>query len=485
LISADRPLVLVTGGSGFIASHAIVQLLAAGHDVRTSVRTLKREADVRAMLRQAGAEPGDRLAFVAADLESDTGWPEAVAGCEYVLHVASPFPLGVPKHEDELIVPARDGALRVLRAARDAGVRRVVLTSSFAAVGYGQPPQAAPFDETSWTNLDADVSAYVKSKTIAERAAWSFIASEGGALELSVVNPTGVLGPVLAADTSTSIQLVKRMLDGDVKGCPKMAFGIVDVRDVADLHIKAMSHPSAKGERFLAVAGNFVSILELAKVLKRRMGAAANKVPTFELPNWVVRLGALADPSIRQLLPELGKMKKATSEKARRILNWTPRSAEDSIVATAESLVRLGLLKAAAVVAALILLGSPLFAQETKPVPKDSVRVGIPGCTKGQVFTAGRRTEDEPGSVDIPEGTHLRMNGSKQLMAEIKAHEGSMIQIVGIMKRGQFKQGLRVGGVGISAGPTTGGGISNTPVVNQMFIDVEGWRPVAGSCPTR
>src|SRR3984957_2716599 len=198
--------VLVTGGSGFIASHSILQLLAAGHQVRTTVRSLKRESDVRAMLKEGGAEPGSRLSFIAADLENDAGWAQAVAGCEYVLHVASPLPPSVPKNEDELIVPAREGTLRVLRAARDAGVKRVVQTSSFAAIGYGHEPQTSPFNETDWTNPnEPDVQPYVKSKTLAERAAWDFIAKEGGGLELSVINPVGVLGPVLGADYSTSI----------------------------------------------------------------------------------------------------------------------------------------------------------------------------------------------------------------------------------------------------------------------------------------
>ncbi len=258
--------VLVTGGSGFIGSHCILQLLAAGHQVRTTVRSQKREADVRAMLKEGGADPGDRLSFIAADLENDAGWSEAVAGCEYVLHVASPFPQNVPKNEDELIVPAREGALRVLRAARDAGVKRVVLTSSFAAIGYGQKPQNTPFDETNWTDPDGeDVRPYVKSKTLAERAAWDFIASEGGDLELSVVNPVGVFGPVLGPDYSTSILLVQRLMDGAMPGCPRLYFGIVDVRDVADLHIRAMTHPGAKGERFLAVAGDFMSMRDIAR----------------------------------------------------------------------------------------------------------------------------------------------------------------------------------------------------------------------------
>jgi nucleoside-diphosphate-sugar epimerase len=338
--------VLVTGGSGFIGSHAIVQLLAAGYQVRTTVRNLKREGDVRAMLRNGGAEPGSRLSFVAADLTGDEGWAEAVAGCEYVLHVASPLPPAVPKHEDELIVPARDGALRVLRAARDAGVKRVVLTSSFAAVGYGYEPRSTPFDESYWTQLDGDdVAPYTKSKTLAERAAWDFLAREGGGLELSVVNPVGVFGPVLGADYSASILIVQRLMDGALPGSPKLSFGIVDVRDVVDLHIRAMTIPQAKGERFLAVAGPFLWMREIARILKERMGADARRVPTRELPNWMVRLASLRDPAINLILPELGKRKNATNEKARRMLGWTPRPNEEAITATAESLVRLGLLK--------------------------------------------------------------------------------------------------------------------------------------------
>jgi dihydroflavonol-4-reductase len=337
--------VLVTGGSGFIGSHTILQLLAAGHEVRTTVRNLKREADVRAMLNAGGAGPGDRLSFAAADLENDAGWPEAVAGCEYVLHVASPLPPGIPKHEDKLIAPAREGTLRVLRAARDAGVRRVVLTSSFAAIGYGQKPQSAPFNETNWTIPGDGLTAYVKSKAIAERAAWDFIAGEGGDLELSTVNPVVVFGPVLGPDYSASILIVQRLMDGAVPGCPRIYIGVVDVRDVADLHLRAMTHPAAKGERFLAVAGDFMSILDIARVLKDRMGAAAKRVPTRELPNWMVRIAALLDPAVKQSLPELGKVKNGTNEKARRVLGWAPRSSEEAIVATAESLVRLGLLK--------------------------------------------------------------------------------------------------------------------------------------------
>lgn len=339
-------LVLVTGGSGFVGSHVILQLLNAGYQVRTTVRALKREGEVREMLRVGGVEAGDRLSFAAADLTSDAGWAEAVAGCAYVHHVASPFPPEIPKHEDEVIIPARDGALRVLKAARDAGVKRVVLTSSYAAIGYGQPEQKAPFDETNWTDPNGDdVRAYVKSKTLAERAAWDFIAREGGALELSVVNPVAVLGPALAPDYSTSILLIQRLMDGAMPGCPRLYFGVVDVRDVADLHLRCMTNPAAKGERFLALGGEFLSIAQIARILKRNLGAAAKRVPTLELPDFLIRMAARNDPAVQQILPELGKRKNGTNAKAKRLLGWAPRSNEEAIVATAESLIRLGLLK--------------------------------------------------------------------------------------------------------------------------------------------
>jgi dihydroflavonol-4-reductase len=221
-----------------------------------------------------------------------------------------------------------------------------VLTSSFGAIGYGHRPRKAPFNEADWTELNGDVTAYIKSKTIAERAAWDFIAREKGGLELSVINPVGVLGPVLGPDYSTSILLVQRLLDGAMPGCPKLYFGVVDVRDVADIHLRAMTDPAANGERFLATAGDFMSMRDIAKVLKDRLGAAAKRVPTRELPNWLVRIAALRDPAIKLILPELGQFKNAANEKATRLLGWKPRSREEAVVATAESLVRLGLVKA-------------------------------------------------------------------------------------------------------------------------------------------
>jgi len=339
-------LVLVTGGSGFVATHCIDQLLRAGYEVRTTVRSLGREPQVRATLKAAGTPRLEALSFAATDLGADEGWAGAVAGCRYVLHVASPFPPHVPKHEDELIIPAREGALRVLRAAREAGVERVVMTSSFAAVGYGHRGRTAPFTEADWTDMTgSDVAAYPKSKTVAERAAWEFIAREGGRLELSVINPVGIFGPVLSSDYAPSIMIVQRLLDGAVPACPRLFFGTVDVRDVADIHLRAMTNPAAKGERFLALAGDSLSLLDVALILKKHMGTAARRVPTREMPDWIVRLLAHFVSDMKMIAPEVGKEKKISNEKARRVLGWRPRSNEECILATGESLLKLGLLK--------------------------------------------------------------------------------------------------------------------------------------------
>ncbi|MGF6313223.1 dihydroflavonol-4-reductase [Bradyrhizobium sp. i1.8.4] len=339
--------VLVTGGSGFIGVHTILQLLADGHTVRTTLRNPDRSKDVIAMLREGGADTPDQVGFVTADLLRDDGWREAAAGCDYVLHVASPLGAHVPEDENELIVPAREGTLRVLRAARDAGVKRVVITSSFAAIGYGHAPQAKPFDETVWSNLDGpDVQAYPKSKTLAERAAWDFVAREGNGFELAVVNPTAVFGPALGADFSESIGIIKALLDGAMPAVPRIHFGLVDVRDVADLHLRAMTSPKAKGERFLAVAGETMSVLGVARLLRAKLGSKARRVPRFQAPDWTMRLAARRNPLARAALPLLGKVRRSTSTKAQTLLGWRPRGNEEMIVATAESLIRLGLVKA-------------------------------------------------------------------------------------------------------------------------------------------
>lgn len=330
-------LVLVTGGSGFVGIFCIIELLQQGYRVRTTVRALKREADVRSMLKQAGIEAGAALTFAQADLLSDTDWAEAVAGCTYVLHVASPFPLSSPKDENELIIPAREGSLRVLKAARNAGVKRLVLTSSFAAIGYGESI-GRPFNETDWTYPNGKIGAYIKSKTIAELAAWEFIKQEGGTLEMSVVNPVGIFGPALGNDYSSSIQIIQRMMEGKLPAVPDIATGVVDVRDVADLHVRAMTSPAANGERFLAVAGDFVSLPEIARILKKNLGNDAAKVATRVAPNWLFKLLGLFNGEMKMVSNELGKQKNGTNKKAREVLGWKPRTTEEAIVASGKSL---------------------------------------------------------------------------------------------------------------------------------------------------
>ncbi|KIX92107.1 uncharacterized protein Z520_12191 [Fonsecaea multimorphosa CBS 102226] len=361
---ADHGLVLVTGGSGFLAAHCILACLERGYRVRTTVRSSKRIEDVRSMLKASSSSSSssgnestlnldDRLTFSVADLTKDDGWAEAVEGCSYVLHVASPFPAGAPKHEDDLIVPAREGTLRVLRAARDArSVKRVVVTSSFAAIGYGHTdkdhPPNVPYTEDVWTNVNGPgMGAYQKSKTLAERAAWDFVKGpEGGGLELAVVNPVGIFGPVMGSDFATSILVVQRLLNGSLPGCPQVQFSIVDVRDVADLHLRAMTHPKAKGERFLAVSPPGMTIQQISLALRERMGTAAKLAPTRQLPNFLLRLVALFDPSVALVVPELGKTKVLSNDKAKTLLGWQPRPPVDALVATAESLIKFGILKA-------------------------------------------------------------------------------------------------------------------------------------------
>ncbi|PRQ02082.1 SDR family oxidoreductase [Enhygromyxa salina] len=334
--------VLVTGGSGFVGSHAILRLIVDGHSVRSTVRRPERAAALRERLGEAGCSPDD-VTIVAADLLGDEGWAEAVGGCDYVLHVASPFPAAQPKDANELIVPARDGTLRVLRAARDAGVERVVLTSSFAAVGYGHPPRDEPFTEADWSDTSADLPPYIRSKIAAEQAAWRFIEEEGGGLELSVINPVGIFGPVLGRDYSSSIAIVERMLSGKLPACPRVYFGVVDVRDVVDLHLRAMVSAEAAGERFIAVAGDSLSMLDVATILRERLGEAASEAPTRELPDWVVRVASLFNRELRPIAASLGELRRASNAKARRQLEWTPRANEAVIEATGASLLRLGL----------------------------------------------------------------------------------------------------------------------------------------------
>ncbi|MGB3502249.1 MAG: aldehyde reductase [Mesorhizobium sp.] len=339
-MSAD--VVLVTGGSGFIAQHCMLRLLKSGYRVRTTLRSPNREPEVRAALKQGGQEAGDRLEFATADLTSDNGWAQAATGCRYLLHVASPLPPSMPKDENELIVPARDGALRALRAARDAGVERAVLTSSFAAIGYGNVPAGGVYTEADWTDTSKPIAAYTKSKAIAERAAWDFIAREGGSLQLATVNPVVVFGPALTADLSASTLLISRMLAGRVPAWPRMSVGIVDVRDVADLHILAMINSQANGQRFMCAADEPMLLRDIARLLSDRMGHDGRKVATRQMPDWLVRLGGKFSPLLRATVPELGRPKTTSNAKARQLLGWQPRSSQEAVLAAARSLVELG-----------------------------------------------------------------------------------------------------------------------------------------------
>jgi dihydroflavonol-4-reductase len=332
--------VLVTGGSGFLGGWCVIELLRRGYSVRTTVRSLSKEAQVRAAVGSE-VDPGDRLSLLAADLTRDEGWADAVRGCDYVLHVASPFPPKQPKDPDELIVPAREGTLRVLRAGLDAGVKRVVVTSSVAAIRLPDGSEPRPLDERDWTDPDSPgLTPYLRSKTIAERAAWDLVRERGEQDRLAVVNPGAILGPVLNDDLSYSLQAVQRLLEG-VPGAPKLGFSVVDVRDVADLEIRAMTMPEAGGERFIATT-QFLWMAEIGAVLRERLGERASKVPTRTLPNVLVRGMALFDPGIRSVVGGLGKRTELSSEKARTSLGWTPRPVEDTIAETGDSLIRQG-----------------------------------------------------------------------------------------------------------------------------------------------
>jgi dihydroflavonol-4-reductase len=331
--------VLVTGGTGFLGGWCIASLLERGFDVRTTVRDLAREQAVRDAVAAAGIDPSSRLKVLAADLTSDAGWAEAVAGCRYVLHVASPFPPTQPKNPDELIVPARDGALRVLRAALDAGVERVAMTSSIAAVRSDRDSsEAAPYTEADWTDGD-DVSRtpYVRSKALAERAAWQHVRTAGAEDRLAVINPGAIIGPALNDDHSYSLQAIQRLLTG-MPAAPRLGFSFVDVRDVADLHIRAVSDPAGGGERFIAT-DRFLWVSDVAAILRERLGDAAKKVPTRVAPNVLIRALALFDGSLRSVVGDLGQESWVSSEKARTKLGWTTRPLEDSIEDCARSLV--------------------------------------------------------------------------------------------------------------------------------------------------
>ena len=334
---APTETVLVSGGSGFLGGWCLVELLRRGYRVRTTVRDAAKEPELRARLASVVEHSDDRLSVHVADLERDEHWAKVIEGCEYVLHVASPFPSQQPKDPDELIVPAREGTLRVLGAALDAGVRRVVVTSSVAAVRGGVAESATPLNEDSWTDGDnAKLTPYVRSKALAERAAWDLVEKRGERDRLATVNPGAILGPVLGEEHSFSLQMVERLLKG-TPGSPRIGFSVVDVRDVADLHLRAMTAPEAGGERFIAV-NQFMWMADVAAVLRERLGPQAAKVPKRQIPDFAVRAMGIFDSSVRSVASQLGQRVELSSEKAQSLLGWSPRPVEETIVDCARSL---------------------------------------------------------------------------------------------------------------------------------------------------
>tara|TARA_R110000764_G_scaffold37214_2_gene82927 strand:+ start:1881 stop:2903 length:1023 start_codon:yes stop_codon:yes gene_type:complete len=335
--------VLVTGATGFIAGHVILQLLDAGHEVRGTARSASSAAKLNKTLSKYAGRP-IAIELVAANLERDDGWAEAVAGMDFVQHVASPFPSGVPKDPDDLIRPATDGALRVLKASRAAGVKRVVMTSSMAAIAYGWgETRPAVLTEEHWSNPDnlKDNTAYTRSKTIAERAAWDYINGEGKGLELAVINPAAVLGPVMSGDLSASLELLTMPLSGKIPAVPRIGFGIVDVRDVAAAQVAAMTVPGAAGERFL-VSQPFMWFSDVADVLREAFPAYAKKLPKGTMPDFMLKIVAVFNPTLKQVIPELGRQRQTSNEKAKRVLGWQPHTAKEAIIDGAQSLIDAG-----------------------------------------------------------------------------------------------------------------------------------------------
>lgn len=342
----EKELVLVTGGSGYIASNIVLQLLEQGYMVRTTVRSLDKIERVKKIIRAGGIENLDNLSFIITDLSSEKNWDKAMTGVVYVIHPASPTPKLNFKDEKEMIDPAVSGVLYVMKAARDAKVKRVVLTSAYGAIFAGHENRKTPYTEEDWSNLEAkNIFPYQKSKTLSERAAWKFIEEEGNGLELATVNPVGVMGPILTSDYSHSNVQIQQLLDGEVKAVPNVDSGYVDVRDVASLHLLAMISSKAAGERFLATTGETLSMLEVANILREAFPDFADKLPTKKIPNAVLKAAALTNPSLRMLASLTGKYAETSNQKSKDLLGWQPRSAREAILATAQSMIDLGIVK--------------------------------------------------------------------------------------------------------------------------------------------
>ena len=342
MADGDGKTVLVTGGSGYLGGWCIVELLRRGYRVRTTVRHASREHEVHAAV-DSEVDSHHNLTVHQADLLSDDHWDHVIEGCDYVLHVASPLPVSQPKDPDELILPAREGTERVVSRALDAGVERVVLTSSVAAIRGGNEGRA--LDESMWTDLSSpDLTPYVQSKTIAEQAAWGLAAEREARERLAAVNPTVIIGPTLSDDTSASLEVIQRLLKG-IPAIPRLSFGFVDVRDVADLEIRAMTAPEAGGERFVANTKS-LWMSDVGEVLRQRLGERASKVPTRIAPDLLVRAMALFDGGIRSFKSSLGKRTDYRTTKAQDVLGWSPRPIEETITEAAESLIAHGVVKA-------------------------------------------------------------------------------------------------------------------------------------------
>ncbi len=342
---ANSDPVLVTGGTGFVAMQIILQLLQKGYNVRTTVRSLNSKDTIIRTLGLNGVTSLDKLSFVEAELTKDGNWAEAMNSCKYVLSVASPVFFKVPKDENDAIRPAVEGILRILKFARAAGVKRVVMTSSFGAVGFSQKNKTRETTETDWTDPSLKgLSAYEKSKGLAERAAWDFIKGEGGKPEFATINPVAILGPSLSAHVSGSFDILKHLLDGSLKAIPPIPLNIVDVRDVADLHIRAMENPKANGQRFIATADGQISMPEIAALLKRINPQIAAKVSTKTVPAFVVKLASLFNAQAKQGAMFLNVNRIVSNKKAKKLLEWKPIATnEQAILASLESMVKHGI----------------------------------------------------------------------------------------------------------------------------------------------
>lgn len=342
----NQETVLVTGGTSFVGSHCILQLLQKGYNVRTTLRSLDRKNEVIEMMKAGGITSLENLSFIEADLSKDDNWAEAMKDCRYVLHIASPTHIE-SKDEDQIVRPAVDGVLRVLKAARNAGVKRVVMTSSFGALGFSNKDRNTITTEANWTNPnEKGLSVYEKSKALAERAAWNFMEQEGGGLELAAINPVAIFGPALGPGKSPSLGLLKMLLNGSAKAIPNIVLNVVDIRDVADLHVRAMVNPNAKGQRFIASADGEISLPQIAILLKNKMPAISAKVPTKTLPNWVVGIASLFSRQAKQAAYFLTINRNISNAKAKNILGWTPiANKEEAVLASVESMIKFGAIK--------------------------------------------------------------------------------------------------------------------------------------------